>query len=88
MDITIVNGLLEKGERKRTDLRMVPYLELRTLLDDIKDALDEVEALGERLARAQERVEEIVEDMEEAESDYAFDFEDEEAEEESDEEEK
>jgi len=73
IDLTALEELLGKAERKRTDLRTVPYLELHALLDDVKDAIDAVEAMAERLERAHDRVAEIVSDMEDAESDYMFD---------------
>ena len=79
-DLKALEEVLQKAEKKRTELRTVPYLELHNLLDDLKDQLDSLEALGDRLQRAHDRVEEIVVDMEDAESDYLSDdeYEDEE----------
>ena len=73
MDFKAIEELLSLVEKKRTELRAVPYLELRTQLDDLKDAIDEVEALSERLDRAHDKVEEIVLDMEEAETEFMYD---------------
>jgi hypothetical protein len=80
LDLKALEETLQKAEKKRTDLRTVPYLELHNLLDDLKDQLDALEALGDRLQRAHDRVEEVVGDMEDAESDYLLDdeYEDEE----------
>lgn|GEM_PF-2734302 len=80
IDLKALEEVLQRAEKKRTDLRTVPYLELHNLLDDLKDMLDALEALGDRLTRAHDRVEEVVGDMEDAESDYLLDdeYEDEE----------
>jgi hypothetical protein len=80
IDLKAFEDVLLKAEKKRTDLRTVPYLELHNLLDDLKDLLDALEAVGDRLQRAHDRVEEVVGDMEDAESDYLLDdeYEDEE----------
>jgi adenine C2-methylase RlmN of 23S rRNA A2503 and tRNA A37 len=86
IDKKMLKDVLAQAEKKRTELRTVPYLELYTLLDDIKDAIDDVDALVDRLQRAQDKVEEIVLDMEDAENDDFWLDEDEDEDEEDDDE--
>lgn len=69
IDKKMLKEILAQADKKRSELRAVPYIELYTMLDDIKDAIDEVEGLVDRLQRAHDKVEEIVLDMEDAEND-------------------
>ncbi len=86
IDKKMLKEVLANAEKKRSELRVVPYIELYTMLDDIKDAIDEVEGLVDRLQRAHDKVEEIVLDMEDAENDDFWFDEDEDDEEFDDEE--
>ena len=88
IDKKMLKEVLAGAEKKRSELRAVPYIELYTTLDDIKDAIDEVEGLVDRLQRAHDKIEEIVLDMEDAENDDLwFDDDDDEDDEDIDEDE-
>lgn len=64
MEIKEINELLEAVSKKRTELKDIALVDLKSILDELKDAQDFIFDIGDRLDRRVTKVEEIIDDIE------------------------